>query len=247
MMIEEIKTQLGQLRLTGMARNFEAQLNNSVYRDLSFEERIKLMVDEELLCRSNNRITRLLKNAKLREQACLEDIVYKTGRGLDKSQIASLALCHWVSQGVALIITGAAGTGKTWLACGFGHQVCRNGLPVQFHRLPLLLEDIGIAHGDGSFRKRLDQLSRVDLLILDDFGIGALTPLGRSDLLEVLENRYGRRATIITSQLPVTRWHDYLSDGNPTIADAILDRLVSGSERIELKGESMRLHRNPVS
>lgn len=124
-----------------------------------------------------------------------------------------------------------------------------SGLPlslsVQFHRLPLLLEELGIAHGDGSFRKRLEQLSRVELLILDDFGIGTLTPLGRSDLLELLENRYGRRATIITSQLPVTRWHDYLSDGNPTIADAILDRLVSGSEHIELKGESMRRHRKP--
>lgn len=246
-MIEDIKTQLGQLRLTGMAQNFEVQLNNSVYRDLSFEERVKLMVDEELLCRSNNRIARLLKTAKLRQQACLEDVVYKAGRGLDKSQLASLGLCHWIRQGVALIITGAAGTGKTWLACGFGHQACRHSMSVQFHRLPLLLEELGIAHGDGSFRKRLEQLSRVELLILDDFGIGSLTPLGRSDLLELLENRYGRWATIITSQLPVTRWHDYLSDGNPTIADAILDRLVSGSERIELKGESMRRDRKPVA
>jgi DNA replication protein DnaC len=138
-----------------------------------------------------------------------------------------------------LIITGPTGGGKTWLGCALGNQACRQGLTVMFQRLPLLLEDLAVSHGDGSFRKRLTQLSKVDLLILDDFGMATLNAIGRNDLLEVIEQRCGIRSTLLTSQLPVNRWHDYLSGGNPTVA-AILDRLVSGSNRIEIKGESMR-------
>lgn len=139
-----------------------------------------------------------------------------------------------------MIVTGPTGGGKTWLGCALGNQACRQGLTVLFHRLPLLLEELAVSHGDGSFRKRLNQLARVDLLVLDDFGMAALNAIGRNDLLEVIEQRSGQRSTLITSQLPVDRWHDYLSGGNPTMADAILDRLVSGAHRIELKGESMR-------
>ena len=168
------------------------------------------------------------------------DIDYRAGRGLDRSEMASLGQCNWVRHGINMIITGATGGGKTWLGCALGNQACRQGLTVTFQRLPLLLEELAISHGDGSFCKRLSALAKVDLLILDDFGIAVLNAVGRNDLLEVIEQRTGNRSTLITSQLPVDRWHDYLSGGNPTMADAILDRLVSGAHRMELKGESMR-------
>jgi DNA replication protein DnaC len=158
--------------------------------------------------------------------------------------VASLSQCGWINQGLNLSITGPAGVGKTWLACAFGNQSCRQGLSVIFQRLPLLLEDLAVSHGDGSFHKRLTQLAKVDLLILDDFGIATLNSVSRNDLLEVIEQRSGRRSTLITSQLPVERWHDYLSGGNTTVADAILDRLLSGSYRINLQGESMRKQRS---
>lgn len=140
-------------------------------------------------------------------------------------------------------MTGPTGSGKTWMACALATQACRLGMTVSFQRLPLLLEDLAVSHGDGSFRKRLGQLAKVDLLILDDFGLAALNAIGRNDMLEIIESRSGAMATLITSQLPVDRWHDYLSGGNPTVADAILDRLASGSQRLEIKGESMRKKR----
>ena len=152
-----------------------------------------------------------------------------------------------IKQGINLIVTGPTGGGKTWLACALGNQACRQGVTVSFQRLPLLLEDLAVSHGDGSFRKRLAQLAKVELLILDDFGMAALNAVGRNDMLKVIESRSGARSTLITSQLPVDRWHDYLSGGNPTVADAILDRLVSGSQRMELKGESMRKQRKRKS
>lgn len=190
--------------------------------------------------RENRRLQRLLKDAKFRESACVEDINYRPGRGIERSLMASFALCNWIRHGSNLILTGPTGCGKTWLGCALGNQACRQGMTVLFHRLSLLLEDLAISHGDGSFRKRLNQLAKVDLLILDDFGMAALNAIGRNDLLEVIDQRSGRRSTLITSQLPVDHWHEYLSGGNRTMADAILDRLVTGAHRIELKGESMR-------
>ena len=243
MMIEQTKRKLHSLRLMGMAQNFEGQLCSAATKDLAFEDRVGLMVDAEMTFRDNKRLKRLLHTAKLRENACIEDIKYLPNRGLNKAHIASLAKVEWVRQGVNLITTGPTGGGKTWMACAFGNQTCRYGLSVLFCRLPLLLEDLAIAHGDGTYRKRLSQLAKVDLLILDDLGITPLNPTGRGDLLEVLEQRCALRSTIITSQFPVSEWHGYLSGGNPTVADAILDRLVSGSERIEIGGESMRLQR----
>jgi DNA replication protein DnaC len=240
MMTQDTIRKLNQMKLFGMANGFENQMASASAMHLSFEERFGLLVDQESTYRDNRRLASLLRNAKLREAACIEDIDYRAGRGLDRSEIASLALCDWIRNGINLIITGPTGCGKTWLGCALGNQACRQGLTVLFQRLPLLLEDLAVSHGDGSFRKRLAHLAKVDLLILDDFGMATLNAVGRNDLLEVIEQRCGNRSTLLTSQLPVNRWHDYLSGGNPTVADAILDRLVSGSNRIELKGESMR-------
>lgn len=240
MMTQDTLRKLNTMKIFGMAKGFENQLASAGSMHLSFEERFGLLVDQEATYRDNRRLASLLRSARLRENACVEDIDYRTGRGLDRSEMASLALCNWIQHGTNLIITGPTGGGKTWLGCALGNQACRQGLSVMFQRLPLLLEELAISHGDGSFRKRLTQLAKVDLLILDDFGMAVLNAVGRNDLLEVIEQRCGRRSTLITSQLPVDRWHDYLSSSNPTVADAILDRLVSGSNRIALTGESMR-------
>lgn len=240
MLTHDTLRKLNEMKLFGMARSFEDQLASAAAAHLSFEERFGLLTDQEMTFRENRRLRRLLHNAKLRESACIEDVDYRPRRGLERSEIASLALCNWIRHGINLIVSGATGSGKTWMGCAFGNQACRQGLTVLFQRLPLLLEELAVSHGDGSFRKCLNQLAKVDLLILDDFGLAALNAVGRNDLLEVIEQRSGHRSTLITSQLPVDRWHDYLSGGNPTVADAILDRLISGSQRIELKGESMR-------
>jgi DNA replication protein DnaC len=247
MMTHETMSRLNEMKLFGMAKGFDEQLGSSTSAALSFEERFGLLVDLEHTYRDNRRLQSLLRKAKLREVACIEDIDYSPERNIDRSVVASLALGRWIQNGLNLITTGPTGSGKTWLACAFGTQACRHGMTVQFLRLPLLLEDLAVSHGDGSFRKRLMQLSKVDLLILDDFGLGALNAIGRNDMLEVIESRSGIKSTLITSQLPVDRWHDYLSGGNPTVADAILDRLVSGSQRLELKGESMRKKRKRKS
>ena len=245
MMTHDTLRKLHAMKLFGMARGFEEQLASTTAGPLSFEERLGLLVDQEFTWRESRRLKRLLQAAKLRESAaCVEDIDYRPGRGLERSEMASLSLCNWVGHGHNILVTGPTGSGKTWLACALGNQVCRQGLSVSFIRLPLLLEDLAVSHGDGSFRKRLTQLSKVDLLILDDFGMATMNAGGRNDLLEVIECRCGVRSTLITSQLPVDRWHDYLSGGNPTVADAIFDRLVSGSHRLELKGESMRKQRS---
>lgn len=240
MMTNDTIKKLNVMKLFGMANGLENQMSHSGTMHLSFEERLGLLVDNETTYRDNRRLVNLLKTAKLRENACVEDIDYRAGRGLERSEVASLALCGWINHGINLIITGPTGGGKTWLGCALGNQACRQGMSVSFQRLPLLLEDLAVSHGDGSFRKRLSQLAKVDLLILDDFGMAVLNAAGRNDLLEVIEQRCGNRSILITSQLPVNRWHDYLSNGNPTVADAILDRLVSGANRVELKGESMR-------
>lgn len=244
MMTQDTINKLQQMKLTGMANGFSEQLMSSNAIHLSFEERFGMLVDQEFTYRDNNRLKRLLQTAKLRESACIEDIDYRSGRGLDRSEIASLALCEWINQGLNLALAGPAGVGKTWIACALGNQACRHGLSVIFQRLPLLLEDLALSHADGSFHKRLTQLAKVDLLILDDFGIAAMNASSRNDLLEVIDQRSGRKSTLMTSQLPMEHWHEYLSGGNSTVADAILDRMLSGSQRINLLGESMRKQRS---
>lgn len=240
MMMNHTIDKLHDLKLEGMARALDEQLSTAASSPLSFEERVTLLVDAEATFRDNKRLQRLLATAKLRESACVEDIDYRASRKLDRSLMATLAQCTWTNHGLNVILTGPTGSGKTWLACALGNQACRHGLSVKFMRVPLLLDELAISHGDGSFRKKLMLWGKVDLLILDDLGINTLTAIGRSDLLELIEQRSGSKSTIVTSQLPLSKWHDYLSGGNPTVGDAIMDRLVNGAHRIDLAGESLR-------
>ena len=216
---------------------FEEQLIQPITQSLSFDDRFGLIVDREATCRDNQKLGRLLKNARLKHHACVEDIDYRAGRGLDKSVMANLIGCGWIGQSQNVILTGATGCGKTWLACALGHQACRQGLSVLYTRTSRLMEEMKLAHADGSFRKRLAQIAKVDLLILDDWGSSTMTSSERQDLLEIIDDRT-RRATLITSQIPVKSWHEVI--GEPTLADAILDRIVHRAHTIELIGESMR-------
>ena len=238
MLIQQTREHLHTLRLTGMLQAFEEQLSQPAMGELSFEERFAMLVDREVLYRENRRLERLLKGAKLRVGACVEDIDYRHPRGLEKSRMASLTSLDWVRQSLNLCLTGPTGCGKTWLACAVGNEACRRGFSVRYLRLPRLFEMLRIAHGDGSYTKLMNQLLKTDLLILDDWGIQRVSAAQRNDLMEVIEDRHGRRSTLIASQLPTEHWHEYI--GEATIADAILDRLLHGAHRINLTGESMR-------
>ena len=244
MLIQQTLQTLHALRLPGMATAFEEQQTNAAVASLSFDDRFSLLVDREQTWRENRRLTRLLREAKLKSsQACVEDIRYGGGRKLDKSLIAHLASCQWIRSHQNLVLTGATGCGKTWLACAFGNAACRQGLSVAYVRTPRLFDELRIAHGDGSFGKRLSALAKTDLLILDDWGLAPLNQAERNDLLEVIDDRVGTRATLITSQLPTEHWHAYLND--PTLADAILDRVLHAAHKLALTGESLRKQENP--
>jgi DNA replication protein DnaC len=238
MLIEPTVQNLGKLKLHGMARALEHQRETPSLQSLSFDERFSLIVDSECLIRDNRRLNRMIKNAKMKTDASLENIDYRPTRSLDKRQIGGLSDCDWIVQGHHLIITGPTGAGKTWLACAFGNQAVRRGLPVMYRRLTRLLEEIQIARGDGSLPKLRAGMAKARLLILDDWGLTPPTTTHRQDLLEVVDDRTGTLSIAITSQLPVDQWHGYL--GEPTIADAIMDRLVHSAHRIEITGESMR-------
>jgi DNA replication protein DnaC len=229
------------LKLHGMVHALEEQRDTPNTHALAFEERLALLVDRERLHRQNGRYRGLLRDARLKvAQACVEDINYKTHRGLERSQIAALADGAWIQCGQNLLITGPTGSGKTWIACALAHQACRQGLSGRYWRVPRLFEEIRTSHGDGSYLKLLKRLAKTPVLVLDDWGLIALSTQDRADLLEILDDRLNARSTVICSQLPVDTWHAYL--GEPTLADAILDRLVHHSHRIELKtqGESLR-------
>lgn len=229
---------LHQLRLNGMAHALARQDESAEAHALTFEERLGLLLDCEATYRDDKRLTSRLRLAALRQNACLEDIDYRVPRGLDKSTIAKLAQGRWLKEHLNCLITGPAGVGKSFIACALAHQACRDGLSVRYLRLPRLLNDLTIARGDGRYRKLLAQLARTDLIVLDDFGVAAFSDEARRDLLEILEDRYQRRSTVITSQFGVERWHELIND--PTLADAILDRLIHNAYRLALKGESMR-------
>jgi len=229
---------LQTLKFTGMAAALADQMATPDIDELAFEERLGLLVDREITERENRRLTSRLRRAKLRHVAALEDIDYRNPRGLDKGLIQSLAACQWVKEHLNILITGPTGVGKTWLACALAHKACREGHTAQYTRLTRLLRELTIAKGDGSYPKLLANLAKVDVLILDDWGLMKLSAENRRDLLEVLEDRHGRRATVATSQLPIEEWHGVIGDA--TLADAILDRLVHNAYKIDLRGESMR-------
>ncbi|PVA08727.1 AAA family ATPase [Pelagivirga sediminicola] len=206
---------------------------------LERNEWLGLMLDRESAARADKRFANRLRNAKMRfPNACIEDVDFAASRGLDRRQILALAQGDWIRAREQIILTGQTGTGKTWLACAFGHQAARLDHSVSYVRMPRLFEDMAMARLDGRFPRLVDKLARVQLLVLDDWGTHGLTDQQRLDLLELFEERYQRRSTIITAQLPVSGWHDMI--GEPTIADAILDRIVHNAHRIELKGDSMR-------
>jgi len=240
MLMQQTLSTLRALRLSGMALGFEEQQTSAATASLSFDERFSLLVDREQTYRDNRRIQRLLREARLKSpQACLEDVRYAASRSLDKASFAQLGACQWIRHQQNLVITGATGCGKTWLSCALGNAACRQGLSVVYVRMPRLFEELRIAHGDGSFGKRLLALAKTDLLILDDWGLAPLGQAERNDLLEVLDDRVGTRSTLITSQLPVDHWHAYLND--PTLADAILDRVLHAAHRLALTGKSQRV------
>ena len=236
---------LRTLKLTGMLEAIESQNEQPDMVSLSFNERFGLLVDHECSYRENRRLERLLKDAKLKhQQASIEDIEFNPRRGLDKSYLMTLSNCDWIQKRQHLIFTGPAGAGKTWLACAYGHQACRLGISVIYKRVPRLLEELKIARGDGSIVKFRTQLAKANLLILDDWGMVPIDGMGLHDLLELVDDRVNTGSLIVTSQLPVSTWHEYL--GEPTVADAILDRIVHSAHKIEVSGESMRRSKNKL-
>lgn len=232
--IEQLRT----LRLQGMAIALEKQLSQPAFSGASFEQRIQMLVDAENSHRDTQRYKRILKNARLKVQSLPEDLDYRPGRGLEKSVVTGLLSCAWIWKQQNLLITGPAGTGKTFLSCALGLEAARHGLTVAYRRTARLLEEMAIAHEDGSIGKMRSQLMKTQLLILDDFGLNQMTSRGRADLLELLDDRVGASSTIVLGQMPVKEWHGFIND--PALADAILDRLVHSSHKIALKGESMR-------
>ena len=236
---QHLLQQLHSLRLTGMADALSQQLDQpTTYEELGFFERLSLLVNSESTCRDNRKITRLLKQAKLRLNAHPADIDYRARRGLHKDTVAQLLQLDWIRRHRNLLIEGATGTGKTYLACALGQTACEHGFSVRYYRASRLFETLMVSHGDGSFGQLLAQLAKTDLLIVDDWGLDVLTQQQRNDLLEIMEDRHGRGATLITSQLPTTHWHEAI--GDPTLADAILDRLLHNATKLQVKGESMR-------
>lgn len=235
---------LQELRLTGMHRAYRDQLETLDCDGLDFDERFALIVEREHAERHNRRMATRLRGARLRLSACVEDIDYRQARGLDKRLILSLAQGQWIQKHQNIIITGPTGVGKTYLACALGHSVCRLGCSVLYHRAPRLFQELALARADGRYPKLIAALTKVDLLILDDWATALLTDEQRKDLFEIIEERYQRRATLMAAQMPIKHWHEMI--GDPTIADAILDRIIHNAHKITLKGDSMR-KKNPLN
>ena len=232
--LDKLKT----LKFSGMHQALVEQMQSPEIDRLSFEERLGLLIDREMTERDSRRLTHRLRQARLKQQACLEDIDYQANRGLDKTLLLKLGDCQWVKKSLNILITGPTGVGKSWIACALAQKACREGYSASYQRLPRLLQELPIAKGDGRYAKLLAHLAKTDVLVLDDWGLAKLTAEQRRDLLEILEDRQGSRSSIVTSQLPMEQWHGIIGDA--TLADAIMDRLVHNAYKILLKGESMR-------
>ena len=238
-MMHTTLAQLRTLKLDGLATGLEEQLSQSGMAAMSFEERLALLIDREVHARNDRKLERLLKQARLKyPQAAIEDIDARPARGVDRRTVMSLALGDWVTAGHSILITGPTGAGKSWLACALAQYACRRGHSALYQRVPRLQEELRIRHGSGVFGRWLAQLAKTDVLVLDDWGMGAIDNATRSDLLEIIDDRAATKATIITSQLPIEHWHAWIGDA--TIADAILDRIMQRNHRLTLTGDSLR-------
>ena len=228
-----------------MADAYAEQTDKEETAALTFDERFGLLVDRESIERNNRKLARRLSLAKLRQHASLEDLDYAASRRLDKRVIRSLAGCDWIRRHENVILIGATGTGKTYLACALAHRACLEGFTARYYRKGRLLQDLQIARGDGRYPRLMRTIGKTDVLVLDDWGLAALTDPQRRDLLEILDDRHDVKSTVVTSQLPVEKWHDAI--GDPTLADAIMDRLIHNAHRIEIAGDSMRKRRSTLT
>lgn len=245
MLNEQTIEKLYNMKLNGMAEAFKEQLLQPDLNDLAFEDRFALLIDRQWTWKEDRRMKRLLSNAKLKINACIEDIDYRAPRGIDKSIVLHLAHCDWIRQAHNIIITGPTGVGKTYLACALANRACRMGFSAFYIRIPKLFQDLAIARGDGTYPKIMKKLSKAKVLVIDDLGLAPMSTQERRDLLEVVEDRHQIVSTIVAAQIPIRHWHENIQD--PTIADAILDRLVHDAYKIILKGESMRKLRSNLT
>lgn len=238
MLLHPTLEKLTTMRFSGMAAALEGQMKMNGLEEMGFEERLGLLLDHELAVRETRRMKTRLSKAKLRQNGSIEDVDFRHPRGLDKSLVLRLSDCQWIKDHNNLIITGPTGVGKSYLACAFAQKACREGFSALYLRMTKLFEDLSLAKGDGRYLKLLTSFAKADLLVLDDYGLMSLNQEQRHDFLEILEDRHSLKSTLVTSQLPIEHWHEQI--GDPTLADAILDRLVHSSHKIKLKGDSMR-------
>jgi DNA replication protein DnaC len=244
-MNQQTMEKLAQMRLHTMAAAFREQLEQPSTHSLCFEDRLAMIVDREWLFRENRKLSKRLKSAQLKHQAAIEDIDYRHPRGLDKSVFRSLIACQWIQSHQNVIITGPTGIGKSYLAEALAQKACREGFTALYSRSTRLFRDLAVARGDGSYATMLSRLAKIDLLVIDDWGLAPMADMERRDFLEVMEDRHGLKSTLITSQYPIPKWYDLI--GEPTMADAILDRIVHNAHKFTLKGDSMRKTRSGLT